>query len=161
MGCVHCCAANDSVWDAYACTPFTWMWHPWVGAVSTIALFISALCVSLILGSASAAWIQQWELSNEACEHPLVSHHHTQVLSTTGHSTNFVCDIRLPSEQPQAHWVMRGCAALTSLDAWCGCQCWLFYFEFYFRICHACCPFLNKKLWPLCVPDLSKSKGHF
>ncbi|KAF5834888.1 hypothetical protein DUNSADRAFT_8192 [Dunaliella salina] len=39
------------------------------------------------------------------------------VLSTTGHSTNFVCDIRLPSEQPQAHWVMRGCAALTSLDA--------------------------------------------
>ncbi len=39
------------------------------------------------------------------------------VLSTTGHSTNFVCDIRLPSEHPQSHWVMRGCAALTSMDA--------------------------------------------
>jgi hypothetical protein len=34
-----------------------------------------------------------------------------------GHSTNFVCDIRLPSNEPQSHWVMRGCAALTSLDS--------------------------------------------
>ncbi len=39
------------------------------------------------------------------------------VLSTTGHSTNFVCDIRLPSRHASSHWVMRGCAALTSLDA--------------------------------------------
>ena len=38
-------------------------------------------------------------------------------LSTTGHSTNFVCDVRVPSSHSQSHWVQRGVALLTSLDA--------------------------------------------
>ncbi|POM70745.1 Dynein heavy chain [Phytophthora palmivora] len=37
-------------------------------------------------------------------------------LSTTGHSTNFICFIRLPTSRLEAHWVARGVAMLSQLD---------------------------------------------
>lgn len=37
-------------------------------------------------------------------------------LSTTGHSTNFICYIRVPTNKPDSHWVSRGVAMLSQLD---------------------------------------------
>ena len=39
------------------------------------------------------------------------------VLSTTGHSTNFVVAVHLPSTQTTDYWVCKGAALLTQLDA--------------------------------------------
>lgn len=38
------------------------------------------------------------------------------VLATTGHSTNFLMFMKMPTSQPEYHWVMRGVCMLLSLS---------------------------------------------
>lgn len=38
------------------------------------------------------------------------------VLATTGHSTNFLMMVRMPSDQPAWHWTMCGVCMLCSLS---------------------------------------------
>lgn len=83
-----------------------------------------ALCESeerVLFSQAPCMWLKPYE----AKDLPNVQHYACPVyrtaerrgtLATTGHSTNFVMFVKLPSNLSPNHWVMRGVALLSQLS---------------------------------------------
>ena len=108
----HCCVHKNHLSDV-----------KWRGGNPEIkyagAIFIEVLCVALTLS------YQIWLVPNRMDQFTEVPTYSCPVyktsarrgtLSTTGHSTNFVMYIQLPSDRPQSHWINRGVAAVCQLD---------------------------------------------
>ena len=74
-----------------------------------------------VLFSAAPLLLLQPARADEADDYPhyecplYVTTERKGVLQTTGHSSNFVMDVRLPSDQAQDHWIRRGVALMLSL----------------------------------------------
>ena len=74
----------------------------------------------VLYSEAPMIWLQPCEPENKKdFPHYLCPVYRTPerkgTLATTGHSTNFVIDLRIPSDEPADHWIRRGVAFLLSL----------------------------------------------
>ena len=73
----------------------------------------------VLYSEAPIIWLQPCEPEKKVFPHYLCPVYRTPerkgTLATTGHSTNFVIDLRIPSDKPADHWIRRGVAFLLSL----------------------------------------------
>lgn len=88
--------------------------------VLTAAVLCCAVVPQVLYSPAPLMLLQPCEVSKQrqfpAYECPLYrTPERRGVLATTGHSTNFVMELMIPSEQPQDHWIRRGVAFLLAL----------------------------------------------
>jgi dynein heavy chain len=89
-----------------------WDWQAWeIGESDPKVLYVPAPLIHLLPCKKS----EQRKFPKYDCPCYKISTR-KGVLSTTGHSTNFVMYIFVNSSMPEAHWIKRGCAMLTSLD---------------------------------------------
>jgi len=89
-----------------------WDWDTWLIAESDPKVLFVGVPIILLLPCKLTDFR---EFAHYSCPCYKVSTR-KGVLSTTGHSTNFVMPIKIPSDKDQAHWIMRGVAMLTTLD---------------------------------------------
>lgn len=80
-----------------------------------------ACCVQVLFVPAPAMWLRPRRDADAAS----VPHYSCPVyrtaerrgvLATTGHSTNFVMFVQLPTHLPSSHWILRGVALLSALS---------------------------------------------
>ncbi|EFJ50020.1 dynein heavy chain 6 [Volvox carteri f. nagariensis] len=88
--------------------------------VCTYSCMLFGICVCVLFSPAPLMKLSPCDVADQATfphyECPLYrTPERRGVLATTGHSTNFVMELMIPSDQPQDHWIRRGVAFLLSL----------------------------------------------
>ena len=79
------------------------------------------LCVQVLFTPAPCMWLRPKRV-DKMSQYPHYScpvyrtAERRGVLATTGHSTNFVMFVRLPTIEPASHWTLNGVALISSLS---------------------------------------------